>query len=206
MLAFIFYFLAGRRLNLSTFEEEKAAFPGNNLEYSDKSLMLHASTGMYSPRDAAGRGFFSLNRDASERNIRPKHHTKSKRIATFLPSSNLHKVPSSSISKKNGVHHWNVSPVWPTPNHQNSDMFLRRSFEQLSGQDLEEFRLRDASGAAKHACNIARLKRERARKLFSRADMIMHKAVFALMTADAVKASCEDPYNCQRQDEERMSE
>ncbi|KAL0330786.1 UNVERIFIED_CONTAM: hypothetical protein Sangu_1624100 [Sesamum angustifolium] len=64
--------------------------------------------------------------------------------------------------------------------------------EQLNGSDLHEFRLRDASGAAQHALNLAKLKREKAQRLLYRADLAIHKAVVALMTAEAMKDSAEN--------------
>ncbi|CAL5335886.1 unnamed protein product [Camellia sinensis] len=69
---------------------------------------------------------------------------------------------------------------------------LRHGVEQLDGSDLDEFRLRDASGAAQHALNMAKLKRENAQRLLYRADLAIHKAVVALMTAEAIKAASED--------------
>jgi hypothetical protein len=69
---------------------------------------------------------------------------------------------------------------------------VRHDLEQLNGSDLDEFRLRDASGAAKHALNMANIKRERAQRLLYRADLAIHKAVVALMNAEAIKASSED--------------
>ena len=65
----------------------------------------------------------------------------------------------------------------------------RYGIEQLDGSDLDEFRLRDATGAAQQAHNVAKLKRERAHRMLYRADLAIHKAVVALMTAEAMKAS-----------------
>ncbi|GLU10240.1 hypothetical protein SLE2022_270590 [Rubroshorea leprosula] len=58
--------------------------------------------------------------------------------------------------------------------------------------NLDELRLRAASRAAHSVRNKAKLKRERAHRLMFRADVAIHKAVAALMTADAIKASFED--------------
>jgi hypothetical protein len=62
----------------------------------------------------------------------------------------------------------------------------------LNDSGLDELRLREASGAAKHALNVAKLKRHRAQRLLYRADLAIHKAVVALMNAEAIKASSED--------------
>lgn len=59
----------------------------------------------------------------------------------------------------------------------------------FDGPEIEEITVRGASGAAQHARNMAKLKRERARRMFNRADLAVHKAVTALMTAEALKAS-----------------
>ncbi|KAK1383888.1 hypothetical protein POM88_021623 [Heracleum sosnowskyi] len=62
---------------------------------------------------------------------------------------------------------------------------------QLGMQALDEFTVREVSCEAKDACKIARIKRERAERLFFKAENAIHVAHSALMTANAVKsASC----------------
>lgn len=188
----------GRRINGVPYGDERAVFPSNSHESSDVSPSLYASTRVYSPRDAVGHGYFSLNADASEWNHHPRlNRNNSKKIGSFSFSGNSKVVASCNQQRKtvkrNGVHRWNVDlPDWSSQNHQQLVPSYRHQIEQLGGPDLDEFRLRDASGAAKHALNMAKLKRERAQKLLYRADLAIHKAVSALMTAEAIKASYGD--------------
>ncbi|KAI9097460.1 hypothetical protein K1719_025231 [Acacia pycnantha] len=78
---------------------------------------------------------------------------------------------------------------WPGHGQYKLDGSYRHGVEQFDGSDLDEYKLHDASGAAQHALNVAKLKRERAQRLLYRADLAVHKAVAALMTAEAMKAS-----------------
>lgn len=73
-------------------------------------------------------------------------------------------------------------------NRLNMDWEPRRPHYLSEGSDLDEYTVRDVSGAAQHALKMAKLKREMAHRLMFRADMAIHKAVVAMMTADAVKA------------------
>lgn len=170
-------------------------FQGNSHESSDASPLFQPSRA-FSPRDASGSGYFSLNNDCSDWNYPKLHRNKSKKIGMLLsPSLNSPKMLASynqrtTIGRRNGVHRWNMgSPEWPNQKHYPLDGSLRQSVEQLDGPDLDEFRLRDASGAAHHALTMARLKREKAQRLLYRADLAIHKAVVALTTAEAIKAS-----------------
>ncbi|THG01169.1 uncharacterized protein LOC114310990 [Camellia sinensis] len=186
----------GRRLNGFAFGgDEKVMFQGYSHEPSDASPSFQASRS-FTPRDS-GFGNFSLSSDWSEWNHHPKlHRNKSKKIGTFLPPNNSLMVASynqrTTIGKKNGVHRWNMGlPEWPSQKHYQSEISLGHGIELLDGSDLDEFRLRDASGAAQHALNMAKLKREKAQRLLYRADLAIHKAVVALMTADTIRASFE---------------
>ena len=58
--------------------------------------------------------------------------------------------------------------------------------------DIDEYKLRDAAGAARRACALAKLKRERAESLRYKADLAIQKVAAALMCAEAVKASSKD--------------
>lgn len=148
---------------------------------------------MFSPRDSGTGGYFSLSSDGYERNHYPKlYRNKSKKLC-FIPSSSDHQ-PFSSYSqrtpgKRSSVQLWN-SPEWPSQMHFHPDEFPRHNFEQLDPSELDEFRLRDAASAARHAATVAKMKRENAQRMLCRADLAMHKAVAAIMTAEAVKASC----------------
>ncbi|CAL5431570.1 unnamed protein product [Camellia sinensis] len=186
----------GRRSNGFAFGDEKVMFEGNNHE-SDAFPLFQTSTKVFSPRAAGGSAYFPLSSDWSEWNRHPKlHRNKSKKIGTFLSPNNPPMVASynqRAIGKRNGVHRWNMGfPEWPSQKHYQSEGSLRHGVEQLDGSDLDEFRLRDASGAAQHALNMAKLKRENAQRLLYRADLAIHKAVVALMTAEAIKAASED--------------
>lgn len=162
-------------------------------EYSDGSPMLHPSPRVFSPREASG--FFSLNSDVSDWNHQPKfYRNKPKKIGSFHSLSNRQMVASydqRTVVKRNGVHRWNMGlPEWPSQKHQ-PEGSRGLAIEQFDSSDLHEFRLHDASGAAQHALNMAKLKRERAQRLLYRADLAIHKAVVALMTAEAIKAAAE---------------
>ncbi|PKA64212.1 Histone-lysine N-methyltransferase ATX2 [Apostasia shenzhenica] len=76
--------------------------------------------------------------------------------------------------------------------HRNFSKKNESSGVQMCVSDVNEFRLRDAAMAAQHASNIARLKREKAQWLMHKADLALHKALVAFMTADAIKASQQD--------------
>ncbi|XP_057478037.1 uncharacterized protein LOC130765595 [Actinidia eriantha] len=184
----------GRRSNGFAFGDEKFMYLGNGHDSSDASPSFQTSR-VFSPRDASGSAYFSLSNDWSEWN-HPKLHRNKSKNGTFLSPNSPQMVPSYNqrpIGKKNGVHRWNMRlPEWPSQKHYQLEGSLRHGIEQLDGLELDEFRLRDASGAAQHALNMAKLKREKAQRLLYRADLAIHKAVVALMTADAVKASAEE--------------
>lgn len=150
-------------------------------EYSDGSPMLHPSPRVFSPREASG--FFPLNSDVSDWNHQPKfYRNKPKKIGSFHSLSNRQMVASydqRTVVKRNGDH-----------KHQ-PEGSRGLAIEQFDSSDLHEFRLHDASGAAQHVLNMAKLKRERAQRLLYRADLAIHKAVVALMTAEAIKAAAE---------------
>ncbi|XP_060208179.1 uncharacterized protein LOC132635699 [Lycium barbarum] len=184
----------GRRLNGYSHGDEMVVYPSH--EYSDGSPMLHASPRVFSPREASGFGYFSLNSDVSDWNHQPKfYRNKSKKIGSFHSHSNPHMVASydqRTVVKRNGVHRWNMSlPEWTSQKHYHPEGSCGPAIEQFDSSDLHEFRLRDASGAAQHARNMAKLKREKAQRLLYRADLAIHKAVVALMTAEAIKAAAE---------------
>ncbi|KAL3498342.1 hypothetical protein ACH5RR_041074 [Cinchona calisaya] len=180
----------GRRLNGFAVGEEKSVHSGNSYEFSDSLPSLHTSTRVFSPHDAGGSGFFSLNNDVPEWNHYPKYHrNKPKKNAAFPSSSSsqLVQFPHRIIGTRNGA---NMDlPEWTNQKHHMYEGFQGHVTEQLDGSDLHEFTLRDASGAAQHALNMAKMKREKAQRLLYRADLAIHRAVVALMTAEAKKAA-----------------
>lgn len=160
---------SGRRVNTYGFGDDRG-------ETSDVSPLLSR---MYSPRDAAGPGHFLLDGDTSEWN----HQLRLQRSTSKTIKPLISPKPSTfrkAGKRNNGKKPNNTFPDWH--NHPSPP------YRHLGGSDLDEFRLRDASSAAKHARNMAKLKRERAQKLMLSADLAIHKAVSALMTAEAIKA------------------
>jgi len=65
----------------------------------------------------------------------------------------------------------------------------RQGIEQLDASVLEELRLRDAVAEARFKRHVAKLKRDRAKRLLYKADVAIHKAITALMIAEAMNAS-----------------
>nr|DAD44753.1 TPA_asm: hypothetical protein HUJ06_002983 [Nelumbo nucifera] len=185
----------GRRLNGFSLGEDRCVITGQSHE--DASPWIQTSTRALSPRDAISTGYLSMSSDGSERNHHLKlHKNKSKKAGAFLlPSDSQMMVKAYSqkmTEKRNEAYRWNMGlPEWTTRKQYHSEVSQRRRVEQLGPCDLDEFRLRDASGAAQHAFNMAKLKREKAQRLLYRADLAIHKAVVALMTAEAIKASSE---------------
>ncbi|KAL8139226.1 hypothetical protein V2J09_005247 [Rumex salicifolius] len=144
---------------------------------------------------------FPLNNDGYERIHYPRlYRTKSRKIGTLLyPNDQQVYHPSHnqrSHSRRNGRQAWNTyQPEWPSPRYCHPERSPRFGVEHLDAADLDEFRLRDASSAAQHAVNMAKMKRVHAQRLLYRADLAIHKASVALMTADAIKASRETSVN-----------
>lgn len=176
--------------------DDKMAYLGHNYEFLEDSPLIHASSSVFSPRLEGG----ILSNDGLERNFLPKlHKSKSRKYGAW--SSPYDPMMASSfnqrmVGKRDGLNRWNNGfSEWSSPRQYHLDGSQRQILEQLEGSDLDEFRLRDASGAAQHARNMAKLKREKARRLLYRADLAIHKAVVAIMTAEAIKAASEDDSN-----------
>ncbi|KAL5729371.1 hypothetical protein ACHQM5_002339 [Ranunculus cassubicifolius] len=185
----------------------------NGFAYGDERQdSWQMSTRVISPRDPAG--YMSMSSDGSERSHHRKpHRNKSRRLGNIIYDADYHPQmiasPSSNprlvVNKRNGFSSpssssttkWNGVgiPEWPTTpthnhhHHPQVGFQKQKVVERLGVPDLDEFRLRDASSAARHACNMAKLKREEAQRLMCRADVAIHKAIVALMTAEAMKAS-----------------
>ncbi|XP_043702346.1 uncharacterized protein LOC122652622 isoform X2 [Telopea speciosissima] len=183
----------GRKLNGHMFGEDRSVVTGHNHESSDTSTWLQTSTRVLSPRDAVSTGYLSMSSDGAERNQYSKlKRNKSKKIGTFLfpNDSQVAAVPYNQrlTNRRNEACRWNMGlPGWPSQKQYQPESSQRQRVEQLGCSDLDEFRLRDASGAAQHASNMAKLKWEKAQRLVYRADLAIHKAVVALMTAEAIK-------------------
>ncbi|CAA2997884.1 Hypothetical predicted protein [Olea europaea subsp. europaea] len=183
---------SGRRSTGFAFGDQKGLYPVNIYDSADASPLLLASSRVMSPRDAGGLGNFLLNTDASEWNRQTKFYNKPKKHGSYSSYNIQHTM--ASYNKRtwntNGAPQRNTGiPEWSSQKHYYFDGHQRLGVEQLDGSDLHEFRLRDASGAAQHARNMAKLKREKAQRLLYRADLAIHRAVVALTTADAIKAA-----------------
>ncbi|XP_068653469.1 uncharacterized protein [Aristolochia californica] len=184
-----------RKLNGFSNGEEKYVISSHNHE-SDASLWYQSSPKL-SPRDVSWPGVISTSSGRSERIQYPNFlRSKSKKMGMHTSYGGSTIVggmldSQRSMGKRNGVSRYNMGlPEWPSVKHQYTpDGFQRHRVEQIGGLDYDEFRLRDASSAAQHATNMAKLKREKAQRLLHRAEVALHKAVVALMTADAMKAT-----------------
>lgn len=126
--------------------------------------------GTYSPRDP-GVGHFSTGGNGYHRN----HQNKFQRIN----------------GKRNMSERWNAGfSEWPSSNNYYSNGSQRLDLEELhNSTDIDEYKLRDAAGAARRAYALAKLKRERAESLRYKADLAIQKAAAALMYAEAIRAS-----------------
>ncbi|XVE63575.1 hypothetical protein DITRI_Ditri07aG0031100 [Diplodiscus trichospermus] len=187
----------GRRSNGFLFGDERVLYPVHNYESLEDSPLSQASPRVFSPRDAGSMGFFSMGSDGFDKNHHKKlQRNKSKKFGTFLSSNDTQIMASYNqrlVGKRNGIHRWNMGfSEWPSQRRYFSDGFQRHGLEHLDNSDIDEFRVREASSAAKHALKMAKFKRERAHRLLFRADLAIHKAVVALMTAEAMKVSSED--------------
>ncbi|KAL5975604.1 hypothetical protein ACLOJK_019929 [Asimina triloba] len=188
----------GRKLNgFAAIGDEKALVTVQNHESLEVSPRLQFSL-RSSPRDVTATGILSISSDGSERNQLPvSHRTKSKKMGVYLAPGDLQMATTSysprTMGKKNGANRWNTGmPEWPTLRQYQGDGFQRHRVDQLGCSEFDEFRLRDASSAAQHASNMAKLKREKAQRLMHKADVALHKAASALMVAEAMRASEED--------------
>ncbi|XP_071692804.1 uncharacterized protein [Rutidosis leptorrhynchoides] len=164
---------SGRRVNGYAFGDDRA-------ESSDVSPQVNK---MYSsPREPAH--FYLDGAESADWNHQLRIQRNNSRSIRTAASPSIRKA----VTRNNGKRQYNTHPEWRS--NQPSPRYAHQGQLVLSGSDLDEFRLRDASSAAKHARNMAKLKRERAQKLMLSADLAIHKAVSALMTAEAIKASC----------------
>lgn len=158
---------SGRRLNVSSVGDDKGLVITPSYEGSHSTQWLPLSSN-FSPR---------LFRNFSKKN--GMHHSPWDHSPTLLSSGER--------LKRNGVYRWNSDALeWRSSKQFQMDGMSRQH------PDISEFRLRDASSAAQHASNMAKLKREKAQWLMHKADLALHKAVVAIMTADAIRTSQKD--------------
>ncbi|CAL5206378.1 unnamed protein product [Lathyrus oleraceus] len=187
----------GRRPNGSAFSDER--YPGHSYDSLDDSPLPMTSPRVFSQRDTASMKYYSMSNDVYYRNHMQKlNRSKSKKLGSFMhnnvshtPASYSPRLPASS-AKRNGVRSNLVKYDLPGHRKYVPDSPQKQWIEQLNASDLEEFRRRDLVNAAQRARKIAKLKRERAKKLHSRADVAIHRAMVALMIAEAKKASEEE--------------
>ncbi|XP_042416622.1 uncharacterized protein LOC122005595 isoform X1 [Zingiber officinale] len=157
---------------------------GSSYESSDSYHgLLTQST--FSPRDTASTESLFAH-DSSERFLDSRYsRSNSKKIDAFLSPRYLQKAPFTYNQRpKNEVNKW-------TSDYSESSSIKQASSNgfQRHLADMDEFRLRDATSAAQHAWNMAKLKREKAQWLLHKADLSLHRATVALMTAEAIKSS-----------------
>ncbi|URE20404.1 Enhancer of polycomb-like [Musa troglodytarum] len=143
----------------------------------------------FSPRDTASTESLYTN-DGSERYPEPKFYRNiSKKIDAFLSPRDPQETPLSynQRSNRNGINKRSYEFCEWSSTKQSQCAGCQRH-----PTDMDEFRLRDATTAAQHALNMARLKREKAQWLLHKADLALHRATVAIMTAEAIKASEKD--------------
>ncbi|KAH1033447.1 hypothetical protein J1N35_045621 [Gossypium stocksii] len=184
----------GRRSNGFLFGDEKVLYPMHNYESLEDSPLSQASPRVFSQLDSCIKGYF---RDGFDKHHHQKlRRSEPKKICTFLSPNESQMTTSYSqrlIGKRNGIHQQSMAfSEWPSMHHCFSDGLQRHGPERLDNPDTDEFRYRDAASAARHALKMAKFKRERAQRLLFRADLAIHKAVVALMTAEAIKASSDN--------------
>ncbi|KAL2525510.1 Enhancer of polycomb-like transcription factor protein [Abeliophyllum distichum] len=169
----------GRRSNGVAFGDDKVVFPRNVAESFDALSSPQTSTSVLSPREADRLGLFSLSNDMFEWDLRPKIYKKeTKKIHSLSSFNNKQMIASHhqiSLRNRNGL------PEGSNQKHQ-----------YFEGPHKLGVELLDASGAAQHARDMAKLKRDKAHRLHYRAELAIHKAAVALLTADAVKAVAEN--------------
>ncbi|CAA7025455.1 unnamed protein product [Microthlaspi erraticum] len=162
------YNSSGRRSVGFASGDERFLYSNHNYEHLDEYPMHPGYPGTYSPRE----GYFSTGGNGYHRN----HQHKFQKIN----------------GKRNTSERWNAGySEYPSPNllcHSNKSQ--RLDLEELrNSKDIDEYKLRDAAGAARRACALAKLKRERAEILRYKADLAIQKAAAALMCAEAIRAS-----------------
>ncbi|XP_019086638.1 PREDICTED: uncharacterized protein LOC104716912 isoform X2 [Camelina sativa] len=171
------YNSSGRRSIGFASGDGRFLYSNQSSEHVNEYPMHPVYPGTYSPREL-GMGYFSSGGNGYHRN----HQNKLQRVN----------------GKRNTSERWDAGySEWPSSNHLcYSNGSQRLDLEELQNStDIDEYKLRDAAGAARRACALAKLKRERAENLRYKADLAIQKAAAALMCAEAVKASSVDLSN-----------
>lgn len=152
-----FIYLAGRRcVGLASGDER---FVYSNHHHYEHWEDFSSHPGTYSPRDL-GMGYFSSGGNGC-------HQNKSQRIN----------------GKRNMSERWNARGYYESPG-SNLVCVDAEELHSSSSRDTDEYKLREAAGAARRAWAIAKVKRERAERLRYKADLAIQKAAAALMFAD----------------------
>ncbi|KAF2308333.1 hypothetical protein GH714_040029 [Hevea brasiliensis] len=174
----------GRRLNGFGSGDERVVYQGHNYEPLDDSPLPQMSPSVFSHWDVGGKGHFLMSGDRYDRNhVQKPYRSKSRKPGAFIFPNDTQMVASR----------WNIGfSEWPSQRHYHLDGSPSHGPEHFDSSDFGELRLRDSSGAAQRVLNMAKLKREKAQRLLYRADLAIHKAVVALITAEAIQASSED--------------
>ncbi|KAL0726473.1 hypothetical protein Bca4012_022566 [Brassica carinata] len=131
----------------------------HNYEHSEEFPSHHPGT--YSPRDLGGVGYFSSGGNGC-------HQNKSQRIN----------------GKRSMSERWNARGYYESPGSNLVCLDAEELHNSSSSRDSDEYKLREAAGAARRACAIAKVKRERAERLRYKADLAIQKAAAALLFAD----------------------
>ncbi|PNX75095.1 enhancer of polycomb-like transcription factor protein [Trifolium pratense] len=187
----------GRRPNGLAFSDERFVYPGHSYDSLDDSPLPLTSPRVFSPQDVASMKYYSMSNDTYYKNHMQKpHKSKSKKLGSFIynndsrmPTSYGQGMPVSE--KRNGVRSNLVNYDIAGHRQYIADGTHKHRIEQLNGPAQAEYRRREAENAALHARKTAKFKRHKAEKLLSRADVATHRAMVALMTAEAKKASDE---------------
>ncbi|KAF8088175.1 hypothetical protein N665_0550s0026 [Sinapis alba] len=150
------YNSSGRRCVGLAAGEESFVYSNHNYEHSDEFV---SHPGTYSPRDLS-MGYFSSGGNGC-------HQNKSQRIN----------------GKRSMSERWNARGYYESPG-SNLVCLDAEELHSSSSRDSDEYKLREAAGAARRAWAIAKVKRERAERLRYKADLAIQKAAAALMFAD----------------------
>ncbi|KAI4380926.1 hypothetical protein MLD38_007059 [Melastoma candidum] len=175
----------GRRSSGNSFGNGKVLHSINRGEFLGDSMSPRWGG---SPRDEASPRYLSSGNDGYYNSRFSRN--KSKRIGALISPRDPMSYSQRDAGWKNGIKHWNSE--WS--DHRN--YYLGGSegshMKQLPNVVADDNVIRDASGTARHAQKIAKLKRAKAGRMFHRADRAVHKALVALMAAEAIKAASED--------------
>ncbi|KAK7293598.1 hypothetical protein RJT34_16468 [Clitoria ternatea] len=163
------FYPVGRRANGLPYGDERLEYPGHGYDFLDDSPMAQTSPRIFSPRDAGSMRYYPTSNGVGGYRIPDLQKKKAKMSNVYLDDSYL-----ASSSRR-----------IPAFELRNDYSYMASSSRMI----LSDPDGGDAFSVAEHKRNIAKLKRERAQRLLNRADMLMHRAVAALMVAEAKKAS-----------------